>query len=154
MMAFRSSAHTGLGWGVRIAIILALGCKTLEPAAAPSRPARDPCADRLHDICGRLLLYHSIHGRLPERIEDLQGTSGPGEKLVFQCPASGEPYLYDRDGIGVPGQPGPVILQDKLPSHSGIRWAIAVVMSDPAQPLNTRVVALAKAPPVKENPQK
>lgn len=104
----------------------------------------DPCADRLHELSGLLLLYAATRGRLPEKLEDLQALSaGPVE---LTCPASGKPYLYDREGIAVPGRPGLVVVRDPLPSHSGLRWAISVLPAEGAAPLTTRVIALVESP--------
>jgi len=125
------------------------GCRPI-PSAGEARPplpapAADPCAERLHDLCGPLLLYRAVHGNLPDRLEDLRRVAGAGEDLRFECPASGQPYLYDKTGIAVPGQPGRIVVRDPLPSHSGIRWAIAMVGSDGRSDLqspNAGVVAL------------
>lgn len=126
-------AMVGLGWG----------CQATPPAAAEPSAATDSCSERLHDLCGPLLLYQAIHGRLPEKLEDLRAVADPGEDLKFECPASGQAYLYDRKGVAVPGQPGPVFVRDPLPSHNGIRWAIVVLRPEGAQAMNTRVVGLA-----------
>lgn len=104
----------------------------------------DPCADRLHEISGLLLLYAATRGRLPEKLEDLQALSA--EPIELTCPASGQPYLYDRAGIAVPGKPGLVVVRDPLPSHSGLRWAISVLPPEGAAPLTTRVIAIVETP--------
>ena len=133
--------------GLTAAVGLSGGCQSQPPAAAGPSTITDSCSEGLHDLCGLLLQYHLVHGKLPDRLEDLQQVAGPDEKLTFVCPASGRPYLYDKNGMTIPGQPGLVILRDPLPSHSGIRWAIAIIPSDSTQPLNTRVIALAENPP-------
>lgn len=130
--------------GILAAVILGKGCQSTPEAAAPASAAADPCAERLHALCGPLLLYHALHGRLPDRLQELQALADPGETISFECPASGKPYLYEKDGTAIPGQQGLVIVRDPMPSHSGIRWAIAIVKADRSQPVNTRVIALTE----------
>jgi hypothetical protein len=130
--------------GVLAAAILGKGCQSTPEAAAPASAATDPCAERLHALCGPLLLYHALHGRLPDRLEELQALADPGETFFFECPASGKSYLYMKEGVAIPGQQGLVIVRDPLPSDSGILWAIALLKAGSSQPLNTRVIALTK----------
>jgi hypothetical protein len=133
------------------------GCGT----TAPARPARadtpsatsqraasipnlntDPCATRLHDLCGPLLWYYKEQQHLPPTLADLAQTPGFSEIGALACPESHQAYAYVPDGISIPGVPGTVIVYDPLPSHAGWRWAITVV---PGQgPLVTKVIALPK----------
>jgi len=146
---------TGLRRGFRIlalgpvaALAVAAGCETAPPAVAPQGTssilpsAADPCSERMHDICGLFLMYHALRGRLPERPEELLRVAGPGDDIPFVCPVSGKAYLYDPDGTPVPGQPGRVVLQDPLPTHHGVRWAIAIVQPGGTQPASARVIGL------------
>ena len=135
-------------------LCLAVGCQA--PTGQPSDPDRlnamlAPCADRLHDLCGQLLLYYSAHKALPQKLADLGG-AGSAPPLV--CPVSGKPYLYNRDGLeakGTPGRLGRLIVYDPEPCHSGTGWGIAVEPPQPGKPLVFRVVhppaQVYRAPP-------
>lgn len=105
----------------------------------------DPCATRLHDLCGPLLLYYSVQGRLPERLTELVDVPGPERVRELVCPVSGRPYIYDPSGI--PGlEPGArVIIYDPLPSHSGIRWGISIKLPDGDGALIAKVIGLPES---------
>ena len=115
---------------------------------APGKPTApisntDPCAERLHALCGPLLFYYALHRRLPERLDELRALADPIDAPVeFTCPVSGLPYVYAPQGVRRPGgQPGVLVLYDAAPSHSGMRWAVAVdEPTRPGQPLVTKVV--------------
>jgi len=130
-----------VGW---IAIVaLATGCQTSERAVSPLRKPSvkiDPCAERLHDVCGQLLLYHSIHKRLPNDLVQLKNLNSTTPPLV--CPTSGEFYIYNPRGLRIPGQLGRLLLYDARASHSGMRWGILVGDADSRKPLQTRVILL------------
>lgn len=115
-----------------------------SPTGSPTAPmsATDPCATRLHDLCGPLLHYYALNRRLPQRLEELQGVAGPDPAVSFECPVSGQPYVYVPGGFPWGDQPGFVVLHDAEPSHSGFRWAVVVEEPKGAQPLITRVVAV------------
>ena len=123
---------------------LASGCVATKPA--PSRPkaadeiAHDPCAERLHDLSGRLLLYYAAKRRLPKRLADLPAPHGP-----VVCPVSGNRYIYDPEGVVLPERPGRLVLYDPAPSHLGGRWGISLIKSAPGAPLTTRVIWVKEA---------
>jgi hypothetical protein len=121
------------------------GCQT--PATARSKPGAeiDPCAERLHDLCGHLLLYASLHGQLPERLADLKRVS-TDPLPVPTCPVSGMPYVYNPEGLAVPGRPGRLVLYDAAPSHCGMRWGILADAAAEGQPLTARVILLPERP--------
>jgi hypothetical protein len=104
--------------------------------------ASDPCAERLHNLSGLLLEYYVLHKGLPETLEELRKVAGPGAPLSFECPTSGQPYLYEPRGEPAPGRAGAVVIRDPLPVHLGMRWAVVILKPDRTQPLNTRVIAL------------
>ena len=110
---------------------------------APISSAADPCADRLHALCGPLLFYYAVKHRLPEHVEELRDLAGPDPDVAFFCPVSGKPYVYNPKGLPRGGgKPGVMILYDAEPSHSGLRWAVtAKEPKNTAQPLVTEVVA-------------
>ncbi|MEP0842766.1 MAG: hypothetical protein HRF43_08645 [Phycisphaerae bacterium] len=144
------------------AIVLLIGGITggcVEPQSQPpsSRPPAprstegapitntDPCATRLHDICGPLLLYYARRHQLPARLEELSGVPGFEEIKDFTCPVSGRPYVYDPAGTISSAPPSRVILYDPAPSHSGLRWAVSIIEPEGDGPLVTKVIALQES---------
>jgi hypothetical protein len=103
----------------------------------------DPCAERLHALAGPLLFYYALHHKTPERVEELADVAGPDPEVQFTCPASGKAYIYNPKGLPRGGgKPGLLVLYDPEPSHSGMRWALAVEQQKNAQqPLITHVIA-------------
>jgi hypothetical protein len=141
MNRVRNLAGLALGLAVVAAVC---GCRTATPTVRKPSTEIDPCAERLHEVCGYLLLQYAIHETLPESLADLQGvTSAPLPPLV--CPVSGKAYIYNRDGIEVPGRPGRVVLYDAAPTHSGMRWAVAAEVNGTNQPLTARVILLPES---------
>jgi hypothetical protein len=110
------------------------------PTAAMT--ATDPCATRLHDLCGPLLHYYALNRRLPDELRELQGLAGADPALSFDCPVSARPYVYVPGGFPWGDKPGFIVLHDAEPSHSGFRWAVVVEEPRGNQPLLTRVVAV------------
>ncbi len=142
-MSHRNNVACWVGW-IAIAVI-ATGCQTSERAVSPVRKPSvkiDPCAERLHDVCGQLLLYHSIHKRLPKTLEELKASDSATTPLV--CPTSGGFYVYNSKGLQIPGQLGRLVLYDARANHSGMRWGISVGDADSRKPLQTRVILLSE----------
>ena len=127
-----------------LAIVLA-GCQAAGPSVRKAGAVTDPCAERLHDICGHLLLYYSLNRRLPDDLADLKSTDS-GQLPPLVCPVSGRPYIYNPDGLPVPGRPGSLVLYDASPSHSGMRWGVLAGVAAESQPLAARVVLLPETP--------
>lgn len=103
---------------------------------APPNPDGDPCAQRLHDLCGALLIYYLQHHQLPDRLADLPPHPGSSvmaanDALRMNCPVSGQPYVYIPGGIHLPERDQWILAHDPLPVHSGYRWAIRL---DPPAP--------------------
>jgi len=136
-----------LACGALLAAVAA-GCQTAAPAARRPGVDIDPCAERLHDTCGRFLLYFSINGRLPDTLDELTrvdsqmlpppSTGGRTGPLV--CPISGKPYVYKKDGPRVPGRAGLLVLYDAEPVHSGMRWGILADVAAEGRPPTLRVI--------------
>ena len=99
----------------------------------------DPCAERLHDACGQLLLYYSTHQELPQGLDDLSELGPELGAPPLVCPTSGKPYVYDRQGLQVPGWPGRLVVYDAEPCHAGRRWGIVAEPPQPGKPLVVRV---------------
>ena len=85
---------------------------TTEKAASANT---DPCAMRLHDVCGPLLLYYATNRALPAKLEQLSEVSGFESVKNFTCPASGKPYVYNPAGSEPGGAGGG---RRRLPSSS------------------------------------
>jgi hypothetical protein len=130
------------------------GCQSNKPQASPApTPAgpatisnTDPCFARLHDLSGAFLNYLLWKNDLPESLDQLVPYAKQlGVEPDFTCPASGEPYIYQRDGILFPEQNARIILYDAKPSHAGQRLAIILGEPKPGQPPQTEVIALPES---------
>lgn len=133
-------------WIFILSGIVLAGCQASKPKQASGDTPltmTDPCATRLHDLSGALLLYHATYHQLPPTLEDLRRIPDAVSPLEsFNCPVSRRPYLYSQGGVAVAGQTGKVIVYDATPAHDGKRWAIEVLDSSPDSPLVTKVVSL------------
>jgi hypothetical protein len=138
----RGRRARGLACALLVALIAA-GCQAAPLVRRPSTQV-DPCAEQLHDLCGRFLLYYSTHNKLPNTLEDLKAVDAlPMPPLA--CPVSGKPYIYNKDGLHVPGRKGVLILYDPAPAHSGMRWCILAETPGPAEPFTARVILLPES---------
>lgn len=123
--------------------MLAAGCQPMNwnPPARPPAPVTgvqiDPCEERLHDVvCQQLMMYYAIHKELPPTLEALRNVD-PTQPL--DCPTSGKPYVYNREGLEVSGWSGRLIVYDLEPIHDGHRWGIVADFPKPGQPFAVRV---------------
>jgi hypothetical protein len=136
-----------------VLMIVAIGCA----ASHSSMPARnavppsgmfDRCADRLQEICGVMLEYYVDHRELPGTLEQLQAMAAQEKEPdnLFVCPVSKLRYVYDRQGIPLPGitPPARVVLYDAEAVHEGHRWGVAITEPVGGHPLICRVVMLPK----------
>ncbi|HTL29609.1 MAG TPA: hypothetical protein VL282_10315 [Tepidisphaeraceae bacterium] len=144
-----------IGWAFGFAMLALLGCganqkKSTSPPA-PSHPSStaqpsaqitntDPCAMRLHDICGPLLLFYGTHRRIPSNLQELKDEFSDLPELV--CPVSKLPYVYDPEGKVGTDPRTRIILYDAKPVHSGIRWGIGLVEAEPGAAPVAKVVAV------------
>src|SRR6478735_5745074 len=55
----------------------------------------DPCATRLHEATGALLLYYATHQDIPPTLEDLKKSPGMEGAGDMTCPVSHKPYVYN-----------------------------------------------------------
>lgn len=118
------------------------GASKLPDGAALAISNTDPCAMRLHDLSGLLLMYQMEHGQLPAALSDLAGFPGFDQLGGLVCPVSGKPYVYNPNGIMLPEQNKHVIVYDPEPSHAGMRLAITIDDPRDDQPMLTRVLVL------------
>ena len=100
-----------------------------KPASPPMSIDRalksDPCSVRLHEISGAMLTYLATRGRMPRTLDDLQSTLDPGEGvLTFTCPTTGEPYVYVPQGLRSGADPRQIVVHDRSPDATGLRWVI------------------------------
>jgi hypothetical protein len=86
--------------------------------------ATDPCAVRLHDIGGAMLLYYAINKSLPARLEDISPLADADAPLNFTCPVSGLPYEYMPGGLILEGRRRRIVVCDPTPAHDGKRWCL------------------------------
>ena len=128
-----------------VVAIVAAGCQMPATANRPSSATIDLCADRLHDLSGRLLLYYSLHQELPPTLDDLRGVD-PAPMPPAVCPASGRPYVYNRAGLKIPGRDGLAVIYDWSPVHAGMRWCVLVEAAGPGEPLTARVIRVPDLP--------
>lgn len=138
------------GW-TRALVLLALGwaagCETSGKPAAPSPrpPATDPCAERLHEVSGQLLLYYATNKRLPRSLDELAKAELRSSGPPLVCPESGKAYLYRPDGLAIPDHPGLLVLNDATAVHNGGRWGIFRSTSDSGTSLGFRVMWIDEA---------
>lgn len=121
------------------------GCRPAPPPQV-QRPNIQigPCAERVHDLCGHLLLYYAARRQLPETLAELADSQSLPEKLLV-CPVSGRPYVYHRAGLSLPGRQGRLVLHDAEGTHSGMRWGILVVGTPGAgRPITANVILVAE----------
>jgi len=114
-------------------------------SATASAANTDPCAMRLHDICGPLLLYYATNHALPARLEQLSEVPGFEHVKDFSCPVSGEPYVYNPPGIPAPDPKTRLIIYDAVPAHGKTRWAVSVPVEAGEGPLVVKVVAVPES---------
>jgi hypothetical protein len=121
-----------------------------RPAPVPVDPSTpiltsNPCANRLHDICGALLLYYAVNRHLPDQLNDLARMPGFEHVNDFTCPVSKKPYVYNPTGILDLEKNTRIIIYDAAPSHGGTRCAISVVEPRGNEALVTKVVGLPES---------
>jgi hypothetical protein len=147
MMRYRSSLmFTSL---CLLAALAMLGCQGAggarnavgSPSAQTLSPT-DPCASRLHEMCGGFLFYYVAHHRLPDRLEDLRQAEPDLATTPFVCPVSNLPYIYEPAGRILAGYDGRFIVFDAAPTHLGMRWAISIIEPMAGGPLVTKVIAV------------
>ena len=113
------------------------------PVSADEAVGTDPCEMRLENIEAAMLLYYSLKGDLPPRLEDLVSLSS--DDLDLTCPVSHLEYLYIRGGLPIPASTRVVIVCDATPAHKGMRWCITMAPSTPGAALELEPEELPEA---------
>jgi hypothetical protein len=133
------TSEGGIGSGRPVVVVNGEPTESGGTSRAPSSPSMsidralnsDPCSVRLHEISGAMLQHVAIHGRLPRTLDELQSMQGPGEPaLNFTCPTTGEPYVYVPQGLRSPADPRQIVVHDRYPDATGLRW---VILMQPAR---------------------
>jgi len=119
------------------------GCVTSKIDVLRVEP--NPCAERLHEISGRILAFYAASRRLPASLDELRAARAPGDGTPLVCPVSGKSYLYNPEGLALPDRQNRLILYDATPAHWNGRWGIAIGKITPGLPLQTRVVWVEEA---------
>ena len=133
---------TGGGKSARSGAAAAATKPSKTPPNASARNA-DPCAMRLHDLCGPLLFYYARYNTLPQKAEDLATMPGFDVPPIV-CPVTSKPYLYNPNGPTGPDPGSRIILYDAA-AHDGRRWGIAVTEPEPGQALVAKVVVVPES---------
>jgi hypothetical protein len=115
-----------------------------QSAAAQTVEVEVDCATRLHDLTGHLLLYYTINGRLPDRLEDVATVADDFDPRSLACPTSHQPYVYNPRGLTAPGSARLLVLYDATPAHGGVRWGLMIDPPQSKQTLLTRVEPLSE----------
>jgi hypothetical protein len=133
---------------------LAGGCKSQQTSAGSNSSsnqqrgkgvqtlsASDPCPERLHNLAGAILSFLVRYDRLPPTLEDL--TPIKGTPLELTCPASGQKYIYNPNGVKIPPNRW-AIVYDAAPSHYGARWMIVFSPGKEGQPPVPAVISVSE----------
>ena len=152
-------SRTGGRMVARIAILLAIclfaGCRPSTPPQNGRTGAADlgqsatgdpigtePCAARLQEISGQLLLYYVAKRKLPESLDELRSYADVDQTPDYTCPVSHQPYTYTPNGLEGPQAGRRVIVYDSSPVHHNARWCITMVPAHGKQPLMMEVVQI------------
>ena len=84
----------------------------------------DACGARMQDLSEALLLFYLHNERLPNDLIELKKASDP--TLIWECPVTHQPYVYDRVGFYNLQTHARVVLFDATPAHLGMRWAVQI----------------------------
>jgi hypothetical protein len=120
------------------------------PAEDVARPGgkpnelTDPCATRLHDLSGLLLLYYATNKRLPETLDELSSLTDFDMEFRTDCPVSGRPYVYAPAATPPPGSDQFLVLYDSVPAHRGLRWGVFILPPRDQQLPATKVILMTE----------
>lgn len=114
------------------ALSLCGGCTTtrISPDSAP-QAAIDPCSARLQDIGGTILMYYALNKHLPLTLTDAASLGDIDTPADLSCPVSKLPYIYNPQGLAIPGTNRRIIVYDATPVHDGARRCL--IMTPPVR---------------------
>jgi hypothetical protein len=101
-----------------------------------------PCAARLQNIGGALLLYYATKKQMPQNLEELKPFADFDQPIELTCPVSNKPYLYAPNGLTAVGKEKRIVVYDAAPSHNGQRWCLFMVPAGPGNALAVEVRAV------------
>jgi hypothetical protein len=104
----------------------------------------DPCATRMHDLSGLLLLYYAVNKKLPERLDELEPFADADMPFQAECPLSGVPYVYVPTAVPPAGSERFLVIYDAVPAHGGLRWGVFITPPVNNQPPETRVLPMSE----------
>ena len=110
-----------------IAMLLAVaGCQLSDVTSQSAKPMEydplNPVAQRMHDMCGKILAFHMAYSRLPHSIKELCSITAMDVEDAIDVD-TGEPLAYSQDGFAMVAGVGSVISMAS-PSDDGARWCI------------------------------
>ena len=111
----------------------------------PPKPGdlSDPCAQRMHDLSGLLLLYYAVNKALPENLQDMASLADMDVEFHGECPASGKPYAYVPHAVPPGGSEQFLVLYDSVPAHNGLRWGVFITPPKDGRPAATRAILMS-----------
>jgi hypothetical protein len=165
-------ARTRLGRSLALPIVAALGLALLAGCAPkrdktkpgvvthtardtsrilkgpPVRPKpgdlSDPCAARMHDLSGLLLLFYAVNKSLPTNLSDMASLADFDVEFHDECPVSGKPYTYVPQAIPLTGSDRFLVLYDSVPAHNGLRWGVFISPPKDGKPPATWVILMSE----------
>lgn len=91
----------------------------------------DPCAARLHDVAGALLLYYRVKQQMPAKLEDVRSGVKFAEDLEFTCARNGAPFVYVPNGMAAAGKEQRIVAFDPTPiGRPRFRWCLIATVSN------------------------
>ena len=117
-----------------------------DPNAPPlPNDATDPCAQRMHNLSGLLLMYYAVNKHLPDRMAELATFADDTLPFNAECPDSGRPYVYAPQGLqsSTSGERS-LVIYDDAPAHGGLRWGVFVAPPRDGQPPATWVILMSE----------
>ncbi len=140
------SRYRILASSLALLVMMALaGCQAQPASAPPAVPAAtgaiEACAANLHDLCGYMLQFYVLNGRLPETLNELAPMADFDRELPRVCPVSGQEYVYVPEGLRSPTERRWLLLYEPV-AHDGVRNAILGAEPQGNQPMGLWVVQL------------